>query len=660
MEIDKIRGLISVMKLQDKIALVGGGNGIAALDRPKLAVTDMGEYVLPYFAAEPSQLALGCTFSPEICAAVSKARSVEAASERSAFSSAVGCGLIRDPMKQDAAQFFSEDAVVAAELLKGYATGCELGCLFTDALGQGRFVNRTIDSRALNELYLYPLKTAGKYAAALQLDGGYLNGEYVCTSRSVADKYIKYLSNDAMLVTQFGAVGGVDGIMGNGAYQLGADEGTKKEIARAVSDGTVTENRIDGCIERTLAFAVKTTETLGKRQDDELDDTTLANLVYNTTVLLKNDGVLPVKKTPVLFGDASFFDDGDKYAIKDPLTAPEKFGDVNIFLITDYEKGVDAFVMKAIAKTAAEALSIVVLCGGVAVPLPFDELVGAVMYCPYSPSVAAIVAMVCGVSPRGHLPFSWCADRDAYPCNNAKFAQRGDFRYESMYNGYLLFNNFMSRVRYPFGHGLDYTTYDINKLNVRCDDLDIKVDFVIKNKGERSGSPVVQVYLTAIGGQVYGYSKRLVAFKRVDLGKTENALIELNIDLADFAAYDEQNDAYIPVGGRYRIDVGLSSADIRASAEIKVPFGSRVKVGLSDTAAPAYYKTGGLFEPTAPQIEKLLKVPFIKKADDRPDIDPPSPSNVKRALKKAEKTVPPRLMGQVKYKIEHTPDKYGN
>ena len=159
---------------------------------------------------------------------------------------------------------------------------------------------------------------------------------------------------------------------------------------------------------------------------------------------------------------------------------------------------------------------------------------------------------------------------------------------------------------------------------------------------------------------MYGYSKRLVAFKRVDLGKTENALIELNIDLADFAAYDEQNDAYIPVGGRYRIDVGLSSADIRASAEIKVPFGSRVKVGLSDTAAPAYYKTGGLFEPTAPQIEKLLKVPFIKKADDRPDIDPPSPSNVKRALKKAEKTVPPRLMGQVKYKIEHTPDKYGN
>ena len=177
MDIERIRGVITQMKLQDKAELTGGGTATPAVTRPKVNGVKLTDGLLPYACNEPTALALGCTFSPEIVAAVSKARSLDAARGGAAVAGTIAAGLILDPTRADACDFFSEDAHVAAQLLQSYAAAGVVGYVFTDALGQGRFANRVIDARALNELYLQPLARAGKYAAALQMDGGYLNGE---------------------------------------------------------------------------------------------------------------------------------------------------------------------------------------------------------------------------------------------------------------------------------------------------------------------------------------------------------------------------------------------------------------------------------------------------------------------------------------------------
>ncbi|MCM1368400.1 MAG: fibronectin type III-like domain-contianing protein [Roseburia sp.] len=662
MDIERIRSAISQMKLQDKVLLIGGASDTVELARPKLESVALADpdALSPYFAAEPSFLALGCAFSEELAASVSKARAVDAARSRHTFAGTAPCGLLRDPMRADGSGFFSEDPFLAARLLKSYASAGVLGYVFTDALGQGRFTNRTVDARALNELYLYPLAKAGKHAAALQLDGGYLNGENVCTSRAIGDMYAQYINKDAMIVTQYRFGDAIDGVCGSGAYLLGADGADKKRIARAVESGAVIENKLNHCLERTFATIVNTHEFYKKPFDRSAPDISAAELAVSTSVLLKNDGALPTHvKNMTIFGDTKMFDDGEKYSLIPIKHAHRSYGAFNVFLITDYENGgVDPAVQSAVYSVASVSPTVVVLCGACATPFPLDDRINALLFAPYCPKVSAVVAMLTKTAPRGRLPFSWCREREAYPCNNKKYASRGDFRYESVYNGHLLFDNYKSDVQYPFGHGLDYTEYEMSRLRLSSDGSKISVGFVVKNVGACAGEAVCQAYITLLDGRVYGISKRLAAFKRVRLEKTENADITLEIDLNDVAAvYDENNGTFVLAGGKYRVDVGFSSADIRVSGIAKAPVGKCKKVGLPSSLAPTYYKTGELFSPTAPEIERLLKVPFIKKPDERPDIAPPSPAFVKKLSKKAEKTVPPRLQPVVKYKISATPER---
>lgn len=652
MEVERVRNVIAQMTLREKTSLAGGGSTTCSVDRLKVDGIDFGSGVLPYNCVQPSALALGCTFSHGLCAMVGKDISVDAARARAAFAGVVGCGLIRDPMRIDAADFFSEDPLLCAELLKSYASAGVIGYVFTDALGQGRFENRTVDMRALYELYLYPLAKAGKYAAALQLDGGYLNGKEVGASRTWCDIMSAFVPGDAMVMTQWGAALGARGISGSGAYMLGAPTSNRKEIEKAIVNGTIFENRLNHCLERLMMTVAKTHDFYKKPFDR---NSGVPDLSFDTSVLLKNDGILPnITKNLRFFGDARYFSDSDSHEILPIKTAQKKSGAVNVFLVSGYEKyGIDGETLTVIENT--DGAKILVLCGACATPITVADNVNAVLFCPYCTSASAIATMLTTVAPRGKLPFTWCNNRLEYPRNNKKYAARGDFRYESVYNGYALLNNFGYSPMFPFGHGLDYTSYDISKPEVSCDGPMINVAFVIKNIGACPGMPVCQVYISQLDGKVYGRSRRLAAFKRVALEKTENVRVELRVNLADFAVYDERNNAMQTIGGKYRLEIGLSSKDIRAFSDVKAALGSRVNAGLTQEAAPSYYNMQGKFDPTAPEVEKLLKVPFIKAPDEHPDIDPPEPAVIKRDLKTAQKTTPQHLLSRVLYKIETTP-----
>lgn len=655
MDIDRIRGVIAQMKLSEKLALACGGVDIPSAERLKVPSASLSDELLPYSAKEPSTLALGCSFSHGICSAISRTRSTDAARSKKAFAGAIGCGLIRDPMRADAAECFSEDPFLTAELLTSYASAGVIGYVFTGTLGQGTFNARTIDGRALHELYLYPLRKAGEYAAAVQLDGGYLNGNKVCSSRAVADIISAYIGREAMLITQYGEGCGTEGIAGNGAYQFGADNADKKAIARAIVDGEIIENKLNYSIERTLMTVAKTHEFYKKPFDRSAPETAT---VYDTSVLLKNKKVIPAKEHDiVLFGDPSRFDDGKAYTVYPLRDATKKAGKINVFILSDYEGGIDGETVSVIEAVSKTAKTVVVLCGTCAVPLPFESKASAILFCPYSPNIYSLMTMLTSVSPRGHLPFTWCENADCYPVNNKKYAERGDFRYESMFNGYMLFNNFSSKVLYPFGHGLGYTDYEITKFALTCNGLKLTADFIIKNTGDHAGTAVCQLYLSFTGDGVYGITKRLAAFKRVPLEVTENSRVSMEIDLNDFAVYSDSG-SFTAVGGRYAVELGLSSRDIRAGGEIKVPVGSRVNAGSTKELLPSYYNVRNVvkpFAPTAPEIERLLKVPFIKKPDEYPDLLPPPASEIKKTIKKLSKSTPPRQIAIVKYKAEHTP-----
>ena len=652
MDIERIRSVIAQMTLSEKLSLIGGGTVTASVDRLKVESVDFGSSLLPYAVNEPSELALGCTFSREVVSAVAKTVSQEAARTHLAFGGTVGCGLITDPMKIDASDCFSEDPYLAGQLLSAVNDGSVLGFVYKGALGQGEYNYRTIDGRALREVYLYPLKKAGSNAAGVIIDGGYLNGEEVGASRDGAELITGYVPSDAAVFTRSC---GLKSMPVGDAYRLGTDNADRREIAREVINGKLFENKTARAIERTVNTVVKTHEFY-KKQFDRTPASGAEDLFFASAVLLKNDGTLPCGGLSVeIFGDPKAFDDG-KGKIRPVKDTARSNADVAVFAVTDYYDGIPSDTLSAIENAAKSRRVVVVLCGDCAAELPFADSVSAIVFCPYYKSAGEIEELVKKREPRGRLPFTWCKKSGAYPANNPSYGDRGDFRYSSVYNGYTYFDGFASdEVLFPFGHGLGYTEYEIDKLKLSAAGSVVTAAFDIKNVGSARGTAVVQAYASYCGKGAYGLRGRLGAFTRIELDAGETKRVELTVDISDFALFDETSGTYKIQGGKYEIAVGLSSRDIRVRGSVKADGDKKVSAGLSERDAPSYYKTGEYLRPTAPEIEKLLKVPFVKKPC-LPN-DKPTDREIKGEIKRAKKTVNKRLFARAVYKIKNTPIK---
>lgn len=634
---DNTRKALSRMRLKEKLALVCGGLDISS--------ADLSDAFLP---TEPSALALGCSFSAELCAKVSERRANGAMACKKAVAGAIGAGLITEPMDIDAVEYFSEDAELARILLKAYSDSA-LGYIFYGALGQGEYNIRTVDSRALNEIYLYPISHAGKNAAGLLLDGGALNGERVDGSRKLFDDFATMLNDHAVILSRGDDV--------TGAYLL--CDGTKgkaikKQIKREIAAGELHESIIDKTVRRTMEFAARAdkfyTSPHERTSKNGLTDT---DIFSETAVLLKNS-VLPIAdKNIVFFGDGGYFDDGEKFDVRD-ISSAQPVDGLAVFALTDYADGIDRRTVAAISECAARGKTVVAFCGGAACPIEFSaEAVGAVLFCPYVTKLDDLTKLVTGeISPCGHLPFAWCNSRRDNPRATPRFDDRGDYRYESVYNGYMYYENFAkSAIMFPFGHGLDYTDYQIAAVKATCRDRDIVVECDVKNVGGRQGTATIQAYASYVGDGVYGLRKRFAAFERVALAAGETKRVALKVNSDRLTVYDEENGAFVPIGGKFVIDVGLSAADIRGSVTVKPTGENKLKSSATPSELPTYYGVNAAsrsFCPSAPELEKLFGVPFISK----PDLSVVSIPRVSKftALKLKRKT-PARCVKLLEHKL---------
>lgn len=629
MKKEQVRAAISKLKRSEKLELCCGGFVTRAVPRADVKSVDLGEPLLP---VEPTTLALGCSFSKELCAAVSSMRIHNAKAAGYATAGAVGAGLITEPMKPDAVDYFSEDPRLTAELLRSYTAG-DFSYIYFGALGQGEYNVRTVDARALREVYLHPLRIAGRNAAGLIIDGGTLNGERVELSRKAFDGYAEYLRDDAVVISRGDSVAGAYILCDNAARRK-----LVKKLDGEITAGTLHESMIDKTAGRMLSFVARCEEQ-ARIDDGENDIISNSEIFAATTALLENS-VLPVQPDAriTFFGDGEYFDDCEKFDVKDVSNAASADG-FAVFLVTDYADGVDGRTRDAIAACADKGNAIVVLCGGAATEIDFSDNVGSILFCPYIPELSALEKLLRGeLVPQGRLPFTWCKTRKAYPRNNARFDNRGDYRYESVYNGYAYFNNFEpGAVMFPFGHGLDYTKFGIKAAKATCRERTATVEFDVTNVGARQGTALVQAYLTYCG-EVYGLSKRFAGAARVSVDAGETKRGAITIELCDFDVFDEKNNAFVPVCGKFNVALGFSSADICASVSFKTAGDGKVVVDASASELPTYYGNGsGGFHPSAPELERLFGVPFLSKPNvvvERPRVSKLAAWKMNRRLNK--------------------------
>jgi beta-glucosidase len=123
---------------------------------------------------------------------------------------------------------------------------------------------------------------------------------------------------------------------------------------------------------------------------------------------------------------------------------------------------------------------------------------------------------------------------------------------------------------FPFGHGLSYTSFRYESLNVspnvpkRGDTLTIAFD--LENTGARAGTEVAQVYVRPPKGP----KQVLRAFRRVALDAKKKARVSLEVKVTDLAHHDAKSQKNVVDEGRYELLVGSSSADIRQRASFDI------------------------------------------------------------------------------------------
>ncbi len=178
---------------------------------------------------------------------------------------------------------------------------------------------------------------------------------------------------------------------------------------------------------------------------------------------------------------------------------------------------------------------------------------------------AAVADLLFGVAnPSGHLAETIplrLADNPSY----VNFpGEQGHVRYgEGVMVGYRWYTTVGLPVRYPFGHGLSYTTFATSGLTVEATGPDTaRASVAVTNTGARAGQHVVQVYVATTAGPVRRPARELRAFTKVRLEPGETRTVPLDLDRRAFAYYDIRAAGWIVAPGTYIVQAGENAATI--------------------------------------------------------------------------------------------------
>ena len=161
----------------------------------------------------------------------------------------------------------------------------------------------------------------------------------------------------------------------------------------------------------------------------------------------------------------------------------------------------------------------------------------------------------------GRLPVTWPVSLDQFPTFT-----RGDQVPNPMeyHVGYRWFDEQGHVPRFYFGHGLSYTTFEIQRLSVPCADVTsnglIQVEVDVKNTGDRAGDEVVMVFASFPGTQVMRSKKELKGFARVNLQPGEVKRVSIPVRVQDTRYWDDEAKHWVIEGGTMELSVGPSSA----------------------------------------------------------------------------------------------------
>ncbi|WP_278236710.1 glycoside hydrolase family 3 C-terminal domain-containing protein [Isoptericola sp. AK164] len=473
---------------------------------------------------------------------------------------------------------------------------------------------------------------------------------------------------DGLVVTDWGGNNDrVAGLLAGNALEMPSTDGvTDREIVRAVESGRLDEAVLDARVDELLTLLDR---TAGARVDDEAVDRAAhhelaVEAARRSLVLLRNEGdALPLGPGAGRVAVVGDFAARPRYqGAGSSLVNPTRVDDalealrasdldvvgfepgfarrdkpsrrrrdravrlaaradvVLLFLGLDESaeaEGVDRTHLRLAANQLALTREIValgkrvvvVLSGGAPVELPFADDVDAILhaYLPGQGGGRAVADLLTGVAnPAGRLAETYPLRGEDIP-SSATFGltEATSEHRESIYLGYRWFDKVGAPVRYPFGHGLSYTTFDHSDLVAGPTSARVTVT----NTGDRAGTETVQLYAEAPGaaaGELRA-PRELVGYATVPLEPGQSETVEIVYAQHAFDVYDAEAHRWRTVGGTYTVLAGASSRDVRLRAPLAV-------VGEDWTTPDAdhlpHYLTGQIARVDDAEFEALLGRPL--------------------------------------------------
>jgi beta-glucosidase len=208
-------------------------------------------------------------------------------------------------------------------------------------------------------------------------------------------------------------------------------------------------------------------------------------------------------------------------------------------------------VQRRLLKALKEAGKRVVMvnCSGSAIAfLPETETCDAILqaWYPGEQGGQAVADVLYGdYNPSGKLPVTFYGSSDQLPDFEDYSMQGRTYRYTE-------------DALFPFGFGLSYTQFEVGEARQDAHNpLTFTVD--VSNRGAMNGTEVVQVYIRRTA-DTHGPLKSLRAYRRVEVGAGQTAVVTFTLQRQDFEGFDEQTNTMRVTGGEYEVFYGTSSA----------------------------------------------------------------------------------------------------
>ncbi|MEN8172978.1 MAG: glycoside hydrolase family 3 C-terminal domain-containing protein [Chloroflexota bacterium] len=480
--------------------------------------------------------------------------------------------------------------------------------------------------------------------------------------------------HEGLVVTDWGAMNErVDGLAAGLELEMpGTNNGNDALIVAAVQDGKLEEAVLDEAAARIVRLIFKAEETLSEdfTYDRHAHHALARRVAGEGAVLLKNEAnTLPLEKNTkiALIGQmakipryqgagSSLINPSQMENIHDEI---EKIaGKDHILFAPGYTiKGLDvdqSLIEEAVA--VSKDAEIVVICAGLPdnfeaegldrdhmqLPESHDQLIEAVaavhqnivvvlsngspVEMPWVNDVQAILEGYLGgqagagaiadilygvVNPSGKLgeTFPLALEDNPSFSNFPGGPKTVEYR-ESIYVGYRFFDTVNKDVLFPFGHGLSYTNYSYDDLNLSktkiTDNETLTVTLRVKNTGPVEGKEIVQLYVSPTAPTAFRPSKELKGFEKIVLQTGEDKEIKIELNRRAFAFFNTSLGDWHVESGTYHILVGTSSQDIRLQGEVQIE-SSQDEALVSDLdKLPAYMDFPTDAKISLADFEKLL------------------------------------------------------